>query len=434
MAETGKYPPGGVKTFSCPNCGGTIGIRAVGVTVSAVCESCGSVIDVANDELRIISKALEHTRKNLLLPLGARGQLFGAEWEIIGYVERGDEDSTWWCEYLLFNPWQGFRFLVESDGHWNFVKMLRREIVDATYDGKKYKLFFRDSVLVKYVMGEFYWRIKVGERVTVEDFIAPPYVLSAEYSDQDIIWSQGLYVRPEAIQAAFNIKEEWPEPTGIAGNEPSRSGTFLPRAITAMVVAMGCLVVFQVMAAMTARNQLLFDQNIHASPMQKDAPTTTEPFTIPGGDANLEITVFTKVDNDWLEVEAEFVNQDTEQRYSALETVEYYHGYDSDGSWSEGGQTSWDMLSAVPGGKYRLFITTDSGAIAKGQPSDYRLRVVRDAPEWSNFWTAFLFLFSALVVLFARYGAMEQARWANSSIAHLVGPPSAPERVGDENA
>ena len=57
-----EYVPGSLKSFSCPNCGGTIAIRAVGVTVTAACASCGSTIDVADPQLRIIQKASEAAR------------------------------------------------------------------------------------------------------------------------------------------------------------------------------------------------------------------------------------------------------------------------------------------------------------------------------------------------------------------------------------
>src|SRR5262249_52710935 len=162
-------------------------------------------------------------------PLGARGHLFGTDWEIIGYSERGDRRDTYsWSEYLLFNPWRGFRFLVESDRHWTFVEMLRKDVGDfvdsrrLSYEGRTYKLFFRDIVKINYVLGEFYWRVTLDETARVEDYVSPPYVLSMEESGQDVIWSQGTYVPPEEIRSAFNIKDHWAKPNGIASNQPSR--------------------------------------------------------------------------------------------------------------------------------------------------------------------------------------------------------------------
>lgn len=421
MGDIKKYAPGSVKTFTCPNCGGTIGIRAVGISITAVCQSCGSIIDVANEELSVISKAQKNTKADLDLPLGARGHLFGADWEVIGYTERGDLDDTFsWSEYLLFNPWQGFRFLVASDGHWTFVKMLRQEIEEVNspeYDGKTYKLFSRDNIKVKYVLGEFYWRTKVGEKASVEDYVAPPYILSREDSGQDVIWSQGTYVRPQIIQDAFGIKEKWTPPVGIAPNQPSPLGESLKAAVLASILAVICLMVFQFVALGQAKNQVLIDTTIQALSTQKGTPQTTDEFDVPNRTGNLEIMVASPVDNDWLEVEAELVNQSTQENDQTLETVEYYHGYDSDGAWAEGGQVSRDILSAVPGGKYRLLLTADAGAFARNLPVQYRLRVVRDVPDWSNFWTAFLLLIICPSVLWLYHSSYEKRRWAESSIA-----------------
>ncbi len=44
----------GVKSFTCPACGGAVTLRAAGHSISAVCPYCSSVIDTATDTFRII--------------------------------------------------------------------------------------------------------------------------------------------------------------------------------------------------------------------------------------------------------------------------------------------------------------------------------------------------------------------------------------------
>ena len=40
-------------------------------------------------------------------------------------AQRDEDGETFeWDEYLLFNPYKGFRYLTEYDGHWNFVTPL----------------------------------------------------------------------------------------------------------------------------------------------------------------------------------------------------------------------------------------------------------------------------------------------------------------------
>ena len=56
---------------------------------------------------------------------------------------------------------------------------------------------------VSYVLGEFYWRVQMGERVEYLDYISPPYSLSAEGEKDEITWSTGVYVEPFEIASAF---------------------------------------------------------------------------------------------------------------------------------------------------------------------------------------------------------------------------------------
>ena len=48
-------PPKAPKAFNCPSCGGLLQIRVESETVVVGCGSCGSVIDVDNDNYKIIS-------------------------------------------------------------------------------------------------------------------------------------------------------------------------------------------------------------------------------------------------------------------------------------------------------------------------------------------------------------------------------------------
>ena len=425
MSAPKQYSPGSVKTFSCPKCAGSITIRAVGISVTAICQSCGSIVDVANEELKIISKAQSNTQLDIPLPIGTRGVLFGTEWEVIGFTERGDYGYTW-SEYLLFNPWQGFRFLAESDGHWTFVKMLRQQIDFPEFEGKKYKLFARTNAKVKYVMGEFYYRVKVGEKSKIEDYVAPPYILSREESDQDVIWSQGVYVRSEVVRKAFNATGYWPSPIGIAPNQPNPAGNNISGITWTTVAAFFFLLFSQMVVGARAHNQVLIDTTMTASAAQKETPIVTDAFDIPYRTGNLQILVSAPVSNNWLEVDAELVNQQTQEKDEAIETVEYYYGSDSDGPWSEGHTTNTDTLSAIEGGSYRLFLTADSGYFTGSQGSNwvqymtsqdvnYRLKVTRDVVDWSNFWTALILLLTYPTLLIFYYSNFESRRWAESS-------------------
>lgn len=73
---------------------------------------------------------------------------------------------------------------------------------------------------MSYVLGEFYWRVKVGEQVNFGDYISPPLVLSAEGGKDEIVWSLGEYILPEEISAAFQITALMPNRMGIGACQP----------------------------------------------------------------------------------------------------------------------------------------------------------------------------------------------------------------------
>ncbi|MBT1582375.1 DUF4178 domain-containing protein, partial [Klebsiella pneumoniae] len=84
---------------------------------------------------------------------------------------------------------------------------------------RKYKIFQDAVAKVRYVTGEFYWRVEQGERVRAVDFISPPEMLSMEQTSDEINWSIGRYIPVKEIEKAFGVTD-LPKPWGIAPNQP----------------------------------------------------------------------------------------------------------------------------------------------------------------------------------------------------------------------
>ncbi len=214
--------------FNCPNCGANLNITAVGHTISVACHSCGSVIDTANENYQILSKVRSKQTCIPYIPIGSRGKLSGTKFEVIGFMQRCDYTETYfWREYCLYNPYKGFYWLFEFDGHWSFFKTIKNKpsqlsIDEIQYLGEKtYKLFNSDRCKVNYVEGEFYWRVKVGDQSEIQDYIHPPYQISKEKARGETIWTYGKYIEARHIEKIFAIDQEPPRSQGVAPNQPS---------------------------------------------------------------------------------------------------------------------------------------------------------------------------------------------------------------------
>jgi hypothetical protein len=414
-------------TLNCPKCGAPVSLLAAGFTMSATCGSCGSLLDTSTPDLRLISEAAARQQVQPRIPLGRRGILFGVNYEVIGFQRVKDEYSGWF-EYLLFNPWQGFVWLVTYAGHWTFVRRLVElpevdergvfsKVAHARFQGDRYRIFAASAVETDYVIGEFYWKVAVGMAANVTDFVAPPRILSREVYPglTEQTWSQGEYVEPAVIQQAFNIDPPLPEPTGIYLNQPNpylEKGRQLKWLVPLLLLVL--LVVQALTLAHAARQRVLSSAFLYQANGTNPA-AVSQPFIIDGGQQAVDFTMQAPVDNNWVELDVDVVNADTQQAVASFEQgIEYYHGYD-DGNWSEGSPTQHRLVPGLPAGKYRLVIDTSADPAIAEMP--FTVTVVRDVPVWSNFWIGLGLLLIYPLYCWGRAYTFERARWLDSDFS-----------------
>ncbi|SPE51072.1 conserved hypothetical protein [Verrucomicrobia bacterium] len=422
----GESAPKGQEATSlqCPSCGAPVVLRALGFTMSAACGSCASIIDTATPDLSLIRRAQEKQRLQPRIPLGRRGVLFGVNYEVIGFQHVKDNFSGWF-EYLLFNPWQGFVWLVNYNGHWSFVRRLYEQpevkegafsasAAHARFKGETYRMFAAGAVSTDYVVGEFYWKVAVGMKTNVADFVNPPWILSREtYPDlAEETWSQGEYVEPDVLEKAFNLEAPLPEPVGVYLNQPNRyaeKGQQLKWLVPFLLAAL--LVVQMVSARRTAHQPVLTGSYKYRAGVTNPI-VVTEPFEVKGGKQALEYNLFAPVNNNWLELDIDLVNADTHQvAASRDQSIEYYQGYD-DGPWSEGRQSQHVLIPAVAPGSY--YLTIDASADVSVRELPFTVTIVRDVVVWSNFWIALALLLAYPLYCWVRASAFERARWLES--------------------
>lgn len=411
------------QALNCPECGGVIEQRLAGVTTTLSCGHCGTVLDVKGEKAITAQKIKASERlMRPIIPLGKRGVLRGVEWQVLGCLKR---DDGWggWTEILLHNPWHGFVWLTESNGHWNFVKRLLDEPEGSNQQpvlrGVSYKIFSNGEVKVSQLAGEFYWKIRVGEKATAIDYIAPPRLLSFEsYPElKETSWSEGEYLPPEEITAAFGIKPQQLSGT-VFLNQPNpwelRWPSLKRLAFLAILIALALEVVFSVFSLKRTVLEQSFEFKRPTEAGAAITPIISPSFELTGSQKPATIEIQAGVDNAWIGMDAELVNEQTGAVYPAEVVVEYYHGYD-DGYWTEGSNKESTDLPAVPPGRYHLALTPEADPTITRLP--FQVRIQHGGVFWSNFFLCLLAIGAWPVWAFIRYHRFESKRWSESDFS-----------------
>ena len=413
-------PAGVVKTLQCPRCGSAIALHDKAVQ-SVACQSCLTILEPADESLRILQKAAAATRVEPLIPLGSIGKFLGKDWTVIGFQQRviaAEGIDYPWQEFLLHHPEEGFRWLVESTGHWSWVnpvtKLPRYQVgfPSVILNGEEYRRYSAGSAETRYVIGEFTWKVKVGETWELIDFIAPPKMLSREASRNETTWSLSEYLPPEEVATAFKLKTALPEAVGIGMNQPNPRTESHRRVWSTFWKFLALAIVAQMLWVFFLGGRTLLDQRLVFSP-GKDEPTTTQTFQLDSAARNLVLRHDTDLDNNWLGLGLTLVEKNSGRAWTAQSDVAYWHGSDGGESWSEGDRSRELVFRDLPAGSYYFVIDPEISAEKPVAVAD-RVKVIRDQAAWSNFF--FLLIFLAALPMFSRYrvSAFEAERWKDA--------------------
>jgi hypothetical protein len=410
------------RALNCPQCGAAIVLRSLGHAETVICASCHCILDAKDPNLQILQKFQVITGEiPPLIPLGTRGKLRGTDYEVIGFQRRSIKVEGIrydWHEYVLFNPYKGTRYLTEYQGHWNDITVCKElpivQFNTANYLGEVYKHFQTAEANTNYVLGEFPWQVRVDEHATATDYIKPPRVLSSEKTANEVTWSLGEYTYGADIWKAFNLPGTPPEPVGVYENQPSPVHENV-KAIWAAFLAFA-IFLFIMMAGfdLTSNKGVVFDHSyrFESGEPKGEASFVTDIFDLEGRTSNVEVTTSASVDNAWIYLNYALINQDTGQAWDFGREVSYYHGYDSDGSWSEGSQKNSVIVPSVPAGHYYLRVEPEGDP--KHPPIAYSVEVKRGVPVLGFFGIAFLALLVPAIVITWRTLSFERARWSES--------------------
>jgi hypothetical protein len=412
-----KPPTPKVKTFACLQCGHPITLRGLLQTTSVACSSCGTIIDVSDENMQIISAFNAKVKVKPAIPLGTRGTLSDGTFEVIGLMQRViyvERIAYRWREYLLFNPFKGFRWLSEYNGHWTYIKttLFRPRVLNAesvNFKGTEFRHFQTAKAEVEYVIGEFYWQVKEGESCLVQDFVAPPQILSMEQMDKEITWSVGEYIEPDNVAKAFKLTTPLPTRIGVGANQPSPLANETARLLKLAGVFVAIALLIQLVSVALAQNKLVFRNSFAYAVEDAEKSRVTDVFELSGRPSNVVVRTYADVTNNWVYLSMALINDATGTAYDFGREIDYYYGRDSDGDWTEGSQNDEAVLTQIPPGRYYLRIEPDGPS-----PARYSVQVYRDVPRWWPFLITLVVLMIVPAMSFWRRRSFEYQRWSES--------------------
>ncbi len=406
-----------VRSLACPSCGGAITLRAPGATVNMGCEYCGSQLalqELGDETTARVLEARDGLNWKSSLPLGARGEFEGVQWEVIGVMGRHvvfDSIEYHWTEYFLYNPYRGFRFLTEDGrGHWSFVRQLPDPPSGAsgrrvTYQSRRFRHYTGGKAHVNRVLGEFSWEVRVGDQAMTDDYVAPPFMLSAERTKHEVVWSLGEYQTPGEIGQAFDVKLG--RCVGMAPHVPNphAASSQNRKAWTFGVLLLAGVVVLFLGQAVTAANKVLMSQTWTTS-AEGETVMLTEPFEVPDVTRrNLAVVIDSTLPRSDAQVHASLIN-------TADGTV--YHPVDTSRSNSATGR----VWRASPGSYVgRLEVARNPSKPPSTVAKNVKIKVVLDKPWRAPLMLLVFYALLAPIALVLAKGAFETRRWSESDHA-----------------
>ena len=410
--------------MGCPNCGGPLDLVAPDKTERVTCPNCNSLLDVNQGNLSFFKSLIPlPNQPDFVLSIGAEGVFPGdVKFKIIGAVVRSVTIygvQYFWHEYLLYDPKAGFRWLVHSDNHWNFVEPVNPADVGndpmafgstVDYNSEKYKLFQDAQAVVEFVQGEFYWRVEQGEAVRAADYVNAPKMLSFEKTADEMNWSLGTYMANEDVEKIFGVSD-LPRPWGIAPNQPF-TGQFyytwgaLPIFLLFIVAIF--MIPFSGLTATTLAETLTLDPAANPGTPQV---VFSKPFEIKGN-RNVRISASAPVNNSGADLDVDLVNDQSLEVESVNIPISYYQGVEDGESWSEGSPANDATLSSLPAGTYTLRVEGVLDNIKQQLPVS--VKVEQNVNRGVNFVCALLVLIIVPVLGLIRKFSFESSRWKDS--------------------
>jgi len=158
----------------------------------------------------------------------------------------------------------------------------------------------------------------------------------------------------------------------------------------------------------------VYSQNVNFQALPNEDGTQvffSEPFEL-AGRRNIRISADAPVDNTWLYLEGDLINDETGVVQSFPIDISYYHGVEDGESWTEGSQSDSAYTSSMPAGRYVLRLEAQWEKWQ--QPASLSVKVEQNVMHGINFILALIILSILPVIMMIYHINFERRRWSES--------------------
>jgi hypothetical protein len=160
------------------------------------------------------------------------------------------------------------------------------------------------------------------------------------------------------------------------------------------------------------KNTVVLRENVTAAQYKQEY--LTQPFEVPHDDTILRVSGSAPLDNSWISLDYAVVNTDEQVIAEFYDEASYYHGYDSEGSWSEGSKSFSAYFKVATAGTYKLLVHATGGTGAAGGGRGEPVSVTVTADNTISWYFVIPMVFAVLLAVVGILSKLtfEARRWS----------------------
>lgn len=348
----------------CPNCTAQVDIQGGAGIQTAVCGSCGTVVDLTGDAPTANGQMTRKARPGQPIKPGDRAKIGDTEFQVVGWLRfKGwdDEDTWYWTEWLLASASGDYRWLTygEEDGFALHRPLRIEREFDLKHGFPIPQAIVNERAPAKIVAlgGELTWKATIGERFNYIDARKGDKIYSVEYTPNEVELTEGIRLSETQVWQAFGRDEMVQK---AAAKATARKFYRRLSYIAGLFLILGLC--------------SIFTAYVFGSEIYQDTVTisTSNPEGVIGPimieRANRPHQINTEIAslpvNNWAVVEATLYDEEDYEYYLFAEEFWDEDGYDEDGYWHENDYSGSYTFRPERSGEHYLSIEFDEATVS----------------------------------------------------------------------